>query len=85
MVSRMKRRFRFKEAESLRIFERGDNMKTYHEITDKIERLMNAMYEDGFEADNGEDIEHSERVKCQIDALLWVIDDTSGAPLIDEQ
>lgn len=60
-------------------------MKTYHEITDKIERLMNAMYEDGFEADNDEDIERSERVKYQIDALLWVIGDTSGAPLIDEQ
>lgn len=60
-------------------------MKAYNEITDKIERLMNAMYEDGFEADNDEDIERSERVKCQIDALLWVIGDTSGAPLIDEQ
>lgn len=60
-------------------------MKTYGEITDKIEKLFNVLYLDGFEADNDEDIERSERVKCQIDALLWVIGDRSGAPLIDEQ
>ena len=59
-------------------------MKTSTEIRNKIDRLFDAIYPDTFEATNDKDIERAEQVKCQIDALLWVIGDRSGAPLIDE-
>ena len=59
---------------------RGENMKTRNEITNKIDSLM-AMLNSGIHNDNigADTIEH---LCCQIDALLWVIDDKSGAPLI---
>ena len=53
-------------------------MRTRNEITSKIDKLLSLL-------ENERDIEKHENICCQIDALLWVIEDESGAPLIDEQ
>lgn len=60
-------------------------MKTSTEIKNKIDRLFEALYPDTFEATNEKDLERAEQVKCQIDALLWVLGDRSGAALLDER
>ena len=52
-------------------------MRDANEIKTKIDNLM-ALLEKERER------EHRENIMCQIDALLWVIGDRSGAPLIDE-
>lgn len=52
-------------------------MKTWSEVTTKIGELMEKereLYE------NDEDWE-SEKIRNQIDALLWVIGDESGKPI----
>ena len=51
-------------------------MRTTDEIKKRIDNLM--MFE---EIETDEKI--AERMRCQIDALLWVIGDESGAPLLD--
>ena len=51
-------------------------MRTTDEIKKRIDNLM--MFE---EIETNE--ETAERMRCQIDALLWVIGDESGAPLLD--
>ena len=51
-------------------------MRTIDEIKKRIDNLM--MFE-AIEANE----ETAERMRCQIDALLWVIGDESGAPLLD--
>lgn len=48
--------------------------------TDEIKRRIDNLME--FEAIETNE-EHAERMRCQIDALLWVIEDESGAPLLD--
>jgi len=58
--------------------ERGDNMKNRNEITNKLNRLFEILMTE-------KDTEKNENICCQIDALLWVIDDRSGAPLLDER
>ena len=54
-------------------------MKTPNEIKNKIDSLRALL-----EKAKGSDREYRENIMCQIDALLWVIGDRSGAPLIDE-
>ncbi len=49
-------------------------MKTYNEIIRKIDELME-------KAKNITDSDEKEALYNQIDALLWVIGDTSGKPI----
>lgn len=51
-------------------------MRNTDEIKRRIDNLMS------FEAIEANE-ETAERMRCQIDALLWVIGDESGAPLLD--
>lgn len=53
-------------------------MKTRNEITNKIDLLMALLEKE-------KDAEKRENICCQIDALLWVIGDASGAPLLDQK
>jgi len=53
-------------------------MKNRNEITNKLNRLFEILMTE-------KDTEKNENICCQIDALLWVIDDRSGAPLLDER
>lgn len=53
-------------------------MKNINEIKSRIDRLME------FESIETNE-ETAERMRCQIDALLWVIEDESGAPLLDTE
>ena len=56
-------------------------MKTSERIHLKIETLMFIELPKAQEAGNKE---LEEKICNQIDALLWVIDDRSGAPLVGE-
>ena len=55
-------------------------MRTEKEIQEKIDALMEvkrnmlSTY-----------VERREEILCQIDALLWVLGDESGLPLLDER
>lgn len=53
-------------------------MKTRNEITNKIDSLMALLEKE-------KERERRENICCQIDALLWVIGDASGAPLLDNK
>lgn len=54
-------------------------MKTENEIRNKIDEL-NEFYKA-----NKYDGELVENALCQIDMLLWILDDKSGLPPIDER
>ena len=53
-------------------------MRERNEITHKIDQLLALL-------ENERDIEKHENICCQIDALLWVLGDRSGAALLDER
>lgn len=53
-------------------------MKSEREIREKIDEYMEKIDHD---VTNDEDIEKNEKMCCIIDALLWVIGDTSGKPI----
>lgn len=56
-------------------------MKTEREIRDKIDTIAEVM----IQAAKRHDTIRKEYAALQVDALLWVLGDTSGLPLLDER